>query len=103
MLAELATRTPLLAGADQIAHIDVDDTVKATYGYAKQGTGFGYSGVKGLNALIATVSTPRSAPVVCATRSARAAPAVPAAQLVWSLTRSSRRRPPVLVALTGKA
>jgi len=68
MLAELATRTPLLADADQIAHIDVDDTVKATYGYAKQGTGFGYSGVKGLNALIATVSTPRSAPVVCATR-----------------------------------
>jgi len=42
--------------------------VKATYGYAKQGAGFGYSGVKGLNALIATVSTPLSAPVICATR-----------------------------------
>jgi len=58
MLAELSRRTPLLAGADQVAYVDVDDTVKATYGYAKQGTGFGYSGVKGLNALIATVSTP---------------------------------------------
>jgi len=68
MLAELATRSPLLAGADQIAHIDLDDTVKATYGYAKQGAGFGYSGVKGLNALIATVSAPLSAPVICATR-----------------------------------
>ena len=68
MLAELATRSPLLAGADQIAHIDLDDTVKATYGYAKQGAGYGYSGVKGLNALIATVSTPLSAPVICATR-----------------------------------
>jgi len=68
MLAELATRTPLLAGADQVAHVDVDDTVKATYGYAKQGAGYGYSGVKGLNALIATVSTPLSAPVICATR-----------------------------------
>jgi len=68
MLAQLATRTPLLAGADQVAHVDVDDTVKATYGYAKQGAGFGYSGVKGLNALIATVSTPLSAPVICATR-----------------------------------
>ncbi len=68
MLAELARRTPLLAGADKLAYVDVDDTVKATYGYAKQGAGFGYSGVKGLNALIATVSTPLSAPVICATR-----------------------------------
>ncbi len=68
MLAELAHRTPLLAGADQVAYVDVDDTVKATYGYAKQGAGFGYSGVKGLNALIAAVSTPLSAPVICATR-----------------------------------
>ena len=70
MLAELATRTPLLAGADQLAYVDVYDTVKATYGYAKQGAGYGYgySGVKGLNALIATVSTPLSAPVICATR-----------------------------------
>ncbi len=68
LLGELARRTPLLAGADQVAYVDVDDTVKATYGYAKQGAGFGYSGVKGLNALIATVSTPLSAPVICATR-----------------------------------
>jgi len=58
----------LLAGPDQVAYVDVDDTVKATYGYAKQGAGFGYSGVKGLNALIAAVSTPLSAPVLCATR-----------------------------------
>ena len=29
-----------------------------TYGYAKQGAGYGYSGVKGLNAFLATVSTP---------------------------------------------
>jgi len=68
MLAELASRTPLLAGGDQVAYVDIDDTVKATYGYAKQGAGYGYSGVKGLNALIATVSTPLSAPVICATR-----------------------------------
>ena len=68
MLTGLATRTPLLAGGDQVAYVDVDDTVKATYGYAKQGAGYGYSGVKGLNALIATMSTPLSAPVICATR-----------------------------------
>ena len=68
MLAELARWTPLLAGVDQVAYVDVDDTIRATYGYAKQGAGFGYSGVKGLNALIAIVSTPLSAPVICATR-----------------------------------
>ena len=68
LVAELAAQTPLLAGADQVTWVDVDDTIRATYGYAKQGAGFGYSGVKGLNALIATVSTPLSTPVICATR-----------------------------------
>jgi hypothetical protein len=42
--------------------------MRQTYGYAKQGAGRGYTGVKGLNALIATVSTPSAAPVICATR-----------------------------------
>ncbi len=65
-LAELAARTPLLAGAAQVAYVDVDDTVTQTYGYAKQGAGYGYSGVKGLNALLATVSTPLAAPVIAA-------------------------------------
>jgi hypothetical protein len=67
-LAGLAGVTPVLRDAGQVAYLDIDDTVKATYGYAKQGTGYGYSGVKGLNALIATVSTPTSAPVIAATR-----------------------------------
>src|SRR5664280_3488812 len=47
----------------RVAYVDIDDTVKATYGYAKQGAGYGYSGVKGLNALLATVSSPLAAPV----------------------------------------
>ena len=47
-LARLAGSTPILTGADQIAFVDIDDTVRATYGYAKQGTGRGYTGVKGL-------------------------------------------------------
>ncbi len=68
LLANLAAHTPLLRGADQVAYLDVDDTMRETHGYAKQGAGYGYSGVKGLNALIATVSTPLSAPVICATR-----------------------------------
>jgi hypothetical protein len=36
LLGNLAARTPLLAGADQIAYLDVDDTVRETHGYAKQ-------------------------------------------------------------------
>ena len=37
----------------ELAYVDVDDTVRQTYGYAKQGAGRGYTGAKGLNALIA--------------------------------------------------
>src|SRR5674536_88057 len=68
LLAGLSRRSPLLPGADQVAYVDIDDTVKATYGYAKQGAGYGYSGVKGLNALLATVSSPLAVPVIVATR-----------------------------------
>jgi Transposase DDE domain group 1 len=64
----LAKNAPILAGADQGCYVDIDDTIKATHGYAKQGAGHGYNGVKGLNALLAIVSTPISAPVVVATR-----------------------------------
>ncbi len=68
LLARLAAHTPLLPGADQVAFLDVDDTVKATYGYAKQGAGRGYSGVNGLNALLAVLSTPIARPVIAAAR-----------------------------------
>ncbi len=59
----------MLAGADQVAYVDVDvdDTIRETHGYAKQGAGYGYTRVKGLNALVATVSTPVVAPVIAAT------------------------------------
>jgi len=63
-LARLAAATPILGGADQLMFLDLDDTVRATYGYAKQGAGRGYSGVNGLNALLATLSTASSAPVI---------------------------------------
>lgn len=73
LLIALSARTPLLAGADQIAYLDLDDTMRETHGYAKQGTGYGYSKVRGLNALLATVSTPLAAPVITATRLRRGA------------------------------
>jgi len=46
LLIALAKTTPLLAGADQVTYLDVDDTIRETHGYAKQGAGYGYSGVK---------------------------------------------------------
>jgi hypothetical protein len=68
LLINLARHTPLLPGAGELTYIDIDDTVRQTYGYAKQGAGRGYTGVKGLNALLAIVSTPSSAPVIAAAR-----------------------------------
>jgi hypothetical protein len=66
--AGLASVAPLLPGADRVAYIDIDDTVRATFGYAKQDAGYGYNRVKGLNVLLGTVSTPLAAPVIAATR-----------------------------------
>src|SRR4051794_30956494 len=69
LLTGLAARTPVLAGInDGLVTVDVDDTVIEVHGHAKQGAGFGYSGVRGLNALLATVTTGRCAPVVVAQR-----------------------------------
>jgi len=38
----LAKNAPILAGAAQGCYVDIDDTIKATYGYAKAGAGHGY-------------------------------------------------------------
>jgi hypothetical protein len=68
-LTGLADRTPLVISDDnRPVLVDVDDTIIEVHGHAKQGAGFGYSRVRGLNALIATASTGSSAPVVVAQR-----------------------------------
>jgi len=46
-LIGLAGQAPLIATGAEITYVDTDDTVRATYGYAKQGSGYGYTGVKG--------------------------------------------------------
>jgi hypothetical protein len=64
LLPALIRAVPVLPGADQfviVDIVDIDDTVHQTYGYATQGAGRGYTGVKGLgvkglNALLAIVS-----------------------------------------------
>ena len=75
VLAELATRTPLLPGADALAFIDVDSLQKRVFGPGKQGAAFGHTKiaaksltVRGLNALAATIATPIAAPVITTTR-----------------------------------
>src|SRR3954464_14971087 len=73
LLVALAGAVPLLAGAGTVAFLDLDDTMRETHGYAKQGAGYGYSKVKGLNALLATISTPTAAPVIGAARLRRGA------------------------------
>jgi Transposase DDE domain group 1 len=75
LLAGLAGCAPLLPGADVLSFVDIDSTQKRVYGHAKQGAGFGHTKIqgkslliRGLNALIATVCTPLSAPVIAGTR-----------------------------------
>ena len=69
-LGNLAGRAPLLGSpaAGDFVFVDVDDTIIEVHGYAKQGSGYGYSGVRGLNALLATASTKDTAPVILAQR-----------------------------------
>ena len=74
LLAGLAGQVPALTGQlphrDAVTWLDVDDTMRETHGYAKQGVGYGYNKIKGLNALLAVCSTP----VGAGDRGATAAP-----------------------------
>ncbi len=75
------------------ALVDVDDTIIEVHGHAKQGAGFGYSGVRGLNALLATVSTATSAPVIVAQRLRKGSCGSPrgAKRLVGDAVKQTRR------------
>jgi hypothetical protein len=67
-LVGVAAVTPITAGIDEYALVDIDDTIKEVHGYQKQGSGYGYSGVRGLNALIGVVSTATAAPIIVGSR-----------------------------------
>lgn len=68
LLARLAENTPLVDGIDGPVCLDLDDTNIEVHRYAKQGSGYGYSGVRGLTALIATVTTEHGAPMITGQR-----------------------------------
>jgi hypothetical protein len=105
-LIALAGLTRLLGGPDDrvvlaegagYALLDVDDTIVEVHGYAKQGAGFGYSGVRGLNALLATLVVPltagATAPTIVAQRLRRGSVGSPrgARRLVGDAVKTTRR------------
>lgn len=68
-LTGLDSETPnLLPAGDEYTFVDIDDTIIEVEGYLKQGASFGYSGVRGLNAVLAVASTNDSAPVILTQR-----------------------------------
>ncbi len=85
------------------AFVDVDDTVVEVHGHAKQGAGFGYNKVRGLNALLATVTTAGTAPVIVAQRLRRGACSSPRGgkRLIGDAVKTTRRlldpKTPILV------
>jgi hypothetical protein len=86
---------PAQAAVDETRYalLDVDDTVIEVHGHAKQGAGFGYSGVRGLNALLATLVTATSAPVIVAQRLRKGSAGSPrgAKRLVSDAVKTTRR------------
>ena len=67
-LHELTDLTPVVTTSPGFAFVDVDDTVIGVHGHAKQGAGFGYNQIRGLNALLATLTVAEAAPVIVAQR-----------------------------------
>lgn len=69
-LVALAVEAPIVPAPTDggMVFVDIDDTIIEVHGPKKQGAGFGYSGVRGLNALVATVSTDLAAPVIIGQR-----------------------------------
>ena len=97
MLINLAGEAPIVPAPtdDGMVFVDVDDTIVEVHGPKKQGAGFGYSGVRGLNALLATVSTATSAPVIIGQRLRKGAAGSPrgAARIVADALKTVTRLP----------
>jgi len=98
-LIQLARRTRLLPGAGAVTFVDVDSLLRRVYGKQKQGAAFGHAKVggyqvllRGLNPLVATISTPDAAPVIAATqlRAGNAGSARGAASLIAEAVATTR-------------
>ncbi len=74
-LCALTAHTPVLAGIEQQAFIDIDSLLRPVYGHAKQGASYGHTKIagkqvlrKGLSPLTTTISTAHCAPVIAGMR-----------------------------------
>ena len=92
-LVGLAPHLPQAGDTGGYAFLDVDDTIIEVHGHAKQGAGFGYTRVRGLNALLATLTTSSSAPLVVAQRLRKGGCGSPrgAKRLVGDAVKQARR------------
>ncbi|HLS02833.1 MAG TPA: IS1380 family transposase, partial [Beutenbergiaceae bacterium] len=66
LLINLTSCTPVLGSPTDTGtvFVDVDDTIVEVHGHKKQGASFGYTKVRGLNALLATITSTAFAPVI---------------------------------------
>lgn len=65
LLGRLVREVPHLTGTPGgLVLVDMDDTIREVHGYQKQAAAFGYSGVRGLNALLVTITGQNAAPVI---------------------------------------
>ncbi|PKZ63290.1 IS1380 family transposase [Gordonia terrae] len=68
MLSGLHAHTPVLEGIDGPVMVDIDDSIIEVHGPTKQGAGFGYTRVRGLNSAITTITCGQGAPIIAAQR-----------------------------------
>jgi len=64
LVAGLDRVVPSLISSQGPVLVDLDDTMREVHGYQKQAVAYGYNKTKGLNAILATISTDHSAPVI---------------------------------------
>ncbi|MBC7442737.1 MAG: IS1380 family transposase, partial [Ramlibacter sp.] len=95
-LISLAALSPPVPEPDgDYVFLDVDDTIIEVHGHQKQGASFGYSKVRGLNAILATRKTVTGAPIILAQRLRRGACSSPhgATRLIRDALAALRRLP----------
>jgi hypothetical protein len=96
LLTGLAGTSPVLTGINDLVFVDVDETIIAVHCRSKQGSEYDHSGLRGPNALAATVTTASAAPVIVGQPLRKGACGSPrgAARLVPDALATLRRLPP---------
>jgi hypothetical protein len=64
LLSGLTSVSPGMVSDSGPVLLDLDDTMRQLHGYQKDAVAYGYNKIKGLNAIIATISTDHSPPII---------------------------------------